>query len=65
MISESELDVDSEVIDVDPTGTDSARVKTLIPCRNGCQACPHGPFEYEVLRGEDDFKWQYVGRGSQ
>lgn len=63
MITENELDADrnGEVIDVDQDSKDSARVKTLVPCRNDCRGCPHGPYDYRVRRDGESLNWEYIG----
>ena len=64
MITESELDTDGEVIDVDTDGENSARVKVMYPCENDCSGCPHGPYEYQVQRDGEDLNWEYAGRST-
>ena len=64
MITESELDIDGEVIDVDTDGENSARVKVMYPCGNDCSGCPHGPYEYQVQRDGEDLNWEYAGRST-
>ena len=57
---ESELD-GGEVTSVENEGEHSARVKTMVSCRNGCSGCPHGPYAYQVERRGDALEWSYLG----
>lgn len=64
MITESELDVDGEVLDVETDGKNSAQVKVMLPCGNECSGCPHGPYEYQVQRDGESLNWVYDGRST-
>lgn len=37
-------------------------VTKRMPCANGCDACPHGEYVYEVHREGDHLHWSYIGR---
>ncbi|EMA43518.1 hypothetical protein C449_13192 [Halococcus saccharolyticus DSM 5350] len=64
MITENELDIDGEVIDVDTDRGNSTQMKMMVPCGNGCSRCPHGPYEYQVQRDGGSLNWVYAGRST-
>ena len=64
MISKTEIESDfdeGEVIGVENESEHSAKVKTMVPCGNGCSGCPHGPYEYRVSQAGADLEWEYLG----
>ncbi|WP_254547264.1 hypothetical protein [Halomarina pelagica] len=50
-----------EVVDAEADSKGTIVTKK-VPCGKNCGGCPHGPYQYRVMRQGEKLKWEYLGK---